>query len=61
MGHPMGNGTVVTTVVDMDLGCISWEICRVRVASAVLPQELRAKMLLPVVMMVNVGDAVQLL
>ena len=58
--HPIENGVVITTIVDMDLGYIFWEICRVRVSYAVIPQELRAKMLMPVIMMVNVNDAVLL-
>lgn len=35
--YPLQNGVVITTVVDMDLGFICWEVCRVKVAYAVLP------------------------
>jgi len=45
----------------MDLGYVNWEICGVRVAYAVIPLELKAKMLFPIVIMINVNDVVQLL
>jgi hypothetical protein len=57
---PIHNGSLITTIVDIDLGFVCWEVCRVRVAYAVIPLELKAKMLLPVVMMVNLDDAILL-
>jgi hypothetical protein len=50
----------VTTIVDMEQGYVGWEICGVRVAYALLPTELKAKMLMPTIMMVNVGDCLEL-
>jgi len=45
----------------MDLGYVGWEICGVRVAYALIPLELKAKMLLPTVMIVNVNDCLEII
>lgn len=58
--YPIENGALITTIVDMDLGFVCWQICRVKVAYAVIPLELKSKLLFPVVMMINVNDTILL-